>query len=218
MNSSVRERFRTPLAGVCKGPKVFTAMAKLDRVAVTILRSGLILVLIWIGGLKFTDYEADSIVPLVSNSPIMGFVYRHPTPDYRQYMNKEGQLVPAHRQWQIENRTYVISHALGIVIVLLGIMIALHKPLPQVAAIGSALLIGMSCVTLSFLITTPEAWVPAAGDSAHGFPYLSGVGRLIIKDSIMIGGAFVTMADSAKAYLLKRAGQKRGIHSEVLSQ
>jgi 2-polyprenyl-6-methoxyphenol hydroxylase-like FAD-dependent oxidoreductase len=29
----------------------------------------------------------------------------------------------------------------------------------------------------AFLITTPEAWVPAVGDAAHGFPYLSGVGR-----------------------------------------
>ena len=28
-------------------------------------------------------------------------------------------------------------------------------------------------VTLSFLITTPEAWVPALGDAHHGFPYLS---------------------------------------------
>jgi uncharacterized membrane protein YkgB len=217
MNSRVRETFRTPSAGVSNGVKLFTAMASLDQVAVTILRSGLILVLVWIGGLKFADYEADSIVPLVSNSPIMSFVYRYPAPAYRQYMNREGQLVPAHREWQAENRTYIISHALGVVIVLLGIMIAMHKPVPQVAAIGSALLIGMSCVTLFFLITTPEAWVPAGGDSAHGFPYLSGIGRLIIKDSIMFGAAFVTMADSAKAYLLRRAGQKRDIHSEVLT-
>jgi 2-polyprenyl-6-methoxyphenol hydroxylase-like FAD-dependent oxidoreductase len=39
------------------------------------------------------------------------------------------------------------------------------------------------------------------GDAAHGFPYLSGVGRLIIKDAIMFGGAIVTLADSARAYL-----------------
>ena len=29
--------------------------------------------------------------------------------------------------------------------------------------------------------------VPALGDAHHGFPYLSGVGRLIIKDCIMLG-------------------------------
>jgi uncharacterized membrane protein YkgB len=43
--------------------------------------------------------------------------------------------------------------------------------------------------------------VPALGDTAYGFPYFSGVGRLIIKDAIMFGGAIVTLADSARAYL-----------------
>jgi uncharacterized membrane protein YkgB len=33
------------------------------------LRIGLIIVLLWIGALKFADYEADSIVPPVANSP-----------------------------------------------------------------------------------------------------------------------------------------------------
>jgi uncharacterized membrane protein YkgB len=63
----------------------------------------------------------------------------------------------------------------------------------------------MSFVTLSFLITTPECWVPPLGDAQHGFPYLSGAGRLVVKDAIMMGAALVTMADSAKAYLRKRA-------------
>jgi reactive chlorine resistance protein C len=59
----------------------------------------------------------------------------------------------------------------------------------------------MSCTTLSFLITTPEAWVPALGDAEHGFPYLSGAGRLIFKDCIMLAAAVVTLADSAKSAL-----------------
>ncbi len=43
--------------------------------------------------------------------------------------------------------------------------------------------------------------VPALGDTTHGFPHLSGVGSLIIKDAIMFGAAVTTMADSAKTYL-----------------
>jgi hypothetical protein len=43
------------------------------------------------------------------------------------------------------------------------------------------------------------------GDVQHGFPYLSGAGRLVVKDAIMMGAALVTMADSAKAYLRERA-------------
>ena len=81
----------------------------------------------------------------------------------------------------------------------------MHPWPAQVAAVGSALVFVMSFVTLSFLITTPECWVPALGSSELGFPLLSGAGRLVAKDAIMMGAALVTMADSAKAYLRKRS-------------
>ena len=48
-----------------------SAAAKLDRVAMGMLRAGLVIVLVWIGGLKFVDYEAEGIVTLVANSPLM---------------------------------------------------------------------------------------------------------------------------------------------------
>lgn len=89
-------------------------------------------------------------------------------------------------------------------IVLFGLMLCLHPWLPGVAAVGSLLIFLMSFVTLSFLVTTPECWVPASGDAEHGFPYLSGRGRLVLKDAIMLGAALVTMADSARAHLNRR--------------
>jgi uncharacterized membrane protein YkgB len=92
---------------------------------------------------------------------------------------------------------------LGFVIVGLGILIALHPIYPRVAAIGSFLVILMAITTLSFLITTPEAWV--SGPGVHGFPYLALPGLLVVKDSIMLGAAVLTMADSAKVYLKQRA-------------
>jgi uncharacterized membrane protein YkgB len=61
----------------------------------------------------------------------------------------------------------------------------------------------MSLVTLSFLITTPESWVANLGDAHHGFPYLSGRGRLVVKDVIMLGAGLLTMADSARLALLQ---------------
>jgi uncharacterized membrane protein YkgB len=181
--------------------RIFEQTAKLDRVGMGLVRLGLIVVLFWIGGLKFTDYEADGIVPLVANSPLMSFFYHYPTPEYRQYMNKEGEVIPAHQQWNKSNGTYTFSHGLGIVIVLIGVLIASYPILPQVSAVGSFLLILMSLTTLSFLVTTPEAWVPALGASTHGFPYLSGAGRLIVKDAIMLGAAVVTLGDSARTWL-----------------
>jgi reactive chlorine resistance protein C len=147
--------------------------SKLDRVAMGTLRAALVIVLIWIGGLKFAKYEADSIVPLVANSPLLRFLYHRPA-EYRAHINKEGELNPQYRVWQRENGTYTFSYGLGSLIVGIGILIALYPIKPELSMLGSGLLILMSCTTLSFLITTPEAWVPALGDANHGFPYLSG--------------------------------------------
>ena len=38
-------------------------------------RYGLVIVIAWYGGLKFMDYEAEGIQPLVSASPFMGWLY-----------------------------------------------------------------------------------------------------------------------------------------------
>ena len=183
--------------------KLFEAMASVDKWGMTLTRLGLIIVLVWIGSLKAARYEADGIVPFVANSPFMSFFYAHPAPEYRQHMNKEGELAPANYVWNQSNHTYPFALGLGSVIVALGLMLSLHRWLPQVAAVGSLLVFIMSLVTLSFLVTTPEAWVPNLGGPQHGFPFLSGAGRLVVKDAIMLGAALVTMADSAKAYLRK---------------
>jgi len=135
----------------------------------------------------------------------MSFFYADPG-NYKSHKNSEGALVPENRSWHEMNRTYEFAYGLGTVIVLYGLLLCLHPWLPWAAAVGSFLVFVMSLVTLSFLITTPECWVPPLGDAHHGFPYLSGAGRLVIKDAIMMGAALVTMADSAKAYLRKRAG------------
>lgn len=182
--------------------RFFEIAAQTDRLGIAATRLGLIVVLLWIGGLKAFKYEADGIVPFVATSPLMSFFYKYPA-EYRKHMNAEGQLVPQNRAWHEQNRTYAFSYGLGAVIVALGLLLCLHSWKPGLAAVGSFLVVIMSLVTLSFLITTPENWVPALGDVQHGFPYLSGRGRLVIKDAIMLGAAWVTMADSARAYLAR---------------
>lgn len=184
--------------------QIFQGAAQADRLGIALTRLGLIIVLVWIGGLKVARYEADGIVPFVANSPLMSFFYAHPT-EYSQHKNPEGKLVPENRAWHEANGTYPFALGLGAVIVLYGLMLCLHPWLPQVAAVGSFLVFTMSFVTLSFLITTPECWVPNLGDTVHGFPYLSGAGRLVIKDAIMLGAAVVTMADSARVYLQQQS-------------
>ncbi|HWL11156.1 MAG TPA: DUF417 family protein [Planctomicrobium sp.] len=176
--------------------------ARLDRVGLAATRFGLVLVLVWIGGLKVFKYEADGIIPFVANSPFFSFLTNDPG-NYKSHMNPEGKLVPENREWHEKNGTYTFSYGLGALIVFYGVLIAMNPWFPTLGALGSFLVVTMSIVTLSFLVTTPECWVPDLGDTEHGFPYLSGRGRLVVKDAIMFGAAMVTMADSAKSALLK---------------
>ncbi len=197
--------------------KLFEVAARADRAAIIVARIGLIAVLVWIGGLKAFAYEDEGIVPFVANSPLMSFFYHQPAGEYRQHMNPAGELVPANREWHERNGTYLFAYGLGTVIVALGVVIALHPWLPQVAAVGSLLVFLMSFVTLSFLVTTPECWVPALGSPEHGFPLLDLPGLLVVKDSIMMGAALVTMADSAKAYLRRKVTALQAVSQRKLA-
>lgn len=181
--------------------KLFSCAASLQNTGIHLTRWGIVIVLIWIGGLKAFKYEALGIVPFVANSPTMNFFYKYEAPEYKKHMNKEGEYKPENIRWHNENNTYTFSYGLGAYIVLIGVLIALYPVAPGLSAIGSFLAFVMSLVTLSFLITTPETWVPALGDAEHGFPYLSAAGRLVIKDVIMLGASIATMAQAAKKHL-----------------
>jgi len=161
------------------------------------IRFACALVLIWIGGLKFVNYEADGIVPFVATSPFLSFFYKMPK-DYKPHSNKEGELVPENRQWHTENGTYTFSKSLGVLLIVIGLLLLMGYWNHHAGFIGSILLILMSIGTLSFLVTTPECWVPNLGDGSYGFPLLSARGRLVVKDVIMLGAAIVLLSEAAK--------------------
>ncbi|MDI2146199.1 YkgB family protein [Pseudomonas sp. ITA] len=180
-----------------------TLLGKLDTLGIQLMRVAIGIVFLWIGALKFVPYEADSITPFVANSPFMSFFYNHPD-DYKTHLTHEGELDETKRLWQAENNTYGFSTGLGIVEILIALLV-LSNPLSRRAGLlGGALSLGTPLLTLTFLITTPEAWVPALGDGQHGFPYLSGAGRLVLKDVLMLAGSLIIMADSARQLLRER--------------
>lgn len=175
------------------------------------LRLAIFIVTAWIGGLKVYQYEADGIVPFVANSPFMSFFYAKDAPEYQAYKNPEGKTVQKNIDWHKENNTYIFSYGLGAVIVLIGICTLLGIWNANIGLWGGLLTFGMSIVTLSFLITTPEVYVPNLGGDfptpQHGFPYLSGAGRLVLKDVIMMGAGLVCAADCARRILGKKSSQ-----------
>jgi uncharacterized membrane protein YkgB len=186
---------------------MLATLTKLQGQFFNLMRIAICIVMVWIGGLKAFQYEADGIVPFVANSPLMSFFYNHPD-EYKDHKNKEGEMVKKNVEWHTLNGTYRFSYALGTAILVIGFLTLAGIFNNRLGLIGGLLTTGMSLVTLTFLITTPETWVPnLGGDSPtaqYGFPYLSGAGRLVIKDLIMMAGGLIIASDSAKKLLINK--------------
>lgn len=193
-------------------------LAGIQHNCINFIRVAIFIVMIWIGGLKVFQYEADGIVPFVINSPFMSFFYNNTgktavnekgdvVAEYTLHKNPEGKMVSKNIEWHKQNGTYVFSYGLGAVICLIGILVLLGIWSPKIGLWGGLLTFGMSIVTLSFLITTPEVYVPNLGGDMptpnFGFPYLSGAGRLVLKDIIMMAGGLVAASDAAQRLLKK---------------
>ncbi len=178
--------------------------ARKQRWGINLIRVAILVIFVWIGGLKAMNYEAEGIVPFVANSPFMSFFYTNKAPEYKEYKLKEGEFDQTKHEWHKQNNTYGFSHGLGILIVSIGILTFLGIFFPRVGLVGSVLAIIMTLGTLSFLVTTPECWVPDLGSGEHGFPLLTGAGRLVIKDVAIIAGALVLVSDSAQRILKDR--------------
>ncbi|WP_026110059.1 DUF417 family protein [Flavobacterium sp. WG21] len=183
---------------------ILNTIANLDQLGKKAVRAGIVIVFLWIGGLKFFTYEADGIVPFVANSPFMSFFYNQPS-EYKEFVNKEGELVTENHEWQIANNTYGFANGLGILLIGIGILVAIHQWAPLASLIGSILVFILTIGTLSFLVTTPESWVPHLTDEQYGFPYLSGRGRLVLKDIVILGASLITMSESAALYLKRQS-------------
>ncbi|WP_374305597.1 reactive chlorine resistance membrane protein RclC [Ferrovibrio sp.] len=172
------------------------------RVGVGAMKIAIALIFLWIGALKFVPYEADSITPFVANSPLMSFFYAHPT-EYKAHLTREGELKPEQRAWQTANNTYGFSNGLGAVELVIGGLVLSGLVSRKLGFLGALFAFATPLVTLSFLVTTPEAWVPALGDTQHGIPFLSGAGRLVLKDTAILAGAWWILVDTARGLLGK---------------
>ncbi len=144
--------------------------ATLEVVGQGLVRYGLVLVVGWIGAMKFTGYEAAGIQPLVANSPLMSWMYG--------FLSVQG-----------------FSNLLGTVEIAVAAMIALRPVSPRIAAVGSAMAVMMFLTTLSFLLSTP-GWEASLG----GFPALSVVpGQFLLKDVVLLGAAVWSLGEALTA-------------------
>ena len=63
-----------------------TWAASSQKLGIHLIRVAILIIFVWIGGLKFWNYEAEGIVPFVANSPFMSFFYAENAPEYKEYM------------------------------------------------------------------------------------------------------------------------------------
>ena len=199
--------------------KFLQALAGSQKYFANYVSVAIFIVMAWIGGLKVVQYEADGIVPFVTNSPFFSYMYSKKdivdngkgkmVAEYNLHKNPEGLVVPKNIEWHKQNGTYAVSYLIGAMICTIGTLVLLGIWFPKLGLIGGLLTFGMSIVTLSFLITTPETWVPNLGNPAlgitespnHGFPYLSGAGRLVLKDIIMSAAGLIVASNAARRLL-----------------
>lgn len=141
----------------------------LEKIGASILRYGLVIILVWIGALKFAAYEAESIQGLVANSPLLAWGYNLMS-------------------------TYGFARLIGVIEISLGVLIAVRPFAPQLSALGSLGASLMFVITLSFMLTTPGVW-----QEGYGFPALSLVGSFLVKDLLLLGAALWTAGEALQA-------------------
>lgn len=64
---------------------LLTFTSSLKSFGMKFIRVAILVVFVWIGGLKYFHYEADGIVPFVANSPFMSFFYAKGAPEYKEH-------------------------------------------------------------------------------------------------------------------------------------
>ncbi len=143
-----------------------SAGAKIESIGGLIIRYGLVLVLLWIGGMKFTAYEARALEGVVSTSPLLSWGY--------QVFSLQG-----------------FSNLLGVIEITFALLIAARPVAPLASAIGSFGATGMFLVTLSFFFSAAGVW---ARD--YGFPVLGGTGQFLVKDLLLLGAAVWTAGEA----------------------
>jgi uncharacterized membrane protein YkgB len=151
-------------------------VSTIDNLAGFLGRYGLVVVIGWIGALKFANFEANQIRPLVANSPFMGWLYDMFS-------------------------TYTFSALLGVFEVTAAVLLAIKPWFPKLSIVGSVQAIVLFLATISFLFTTPGIGEPAGG----GFPALSLIGEFLLKDIPLLGLSFWTLADSIRAAKVRSA-------------
>ncbi|MHC2144895.1 YkgB family protein [Pseudomonas sp. 210_17 TE3656] len=131
---------------------------------ITLLRLSLIVIFIGFGYTKWFAYEAQALIPLIDNSPLLSWM---------------------HPAFGIQGASY----ALGVAEWAIGaaLLIGFWQPRWAVAgALGSAI---TYLTTLTLILSTPGGWESSAG----GFPAMGSSTSFLIKDAVLLAASVVLL-------------------------
>jgi len=134
-----------------------------------LVRYGLVVVIAWIGALKYSAYEAAAIHPLIANSPLMSWLYNILS-------------------------VRALAATLGTLEIIAAVLIALRYLTPLLSAVGSAMAILLFLSTLSLLFTTPGVTAAGGFPVLSVLP-----GQFLLKDLVLLGASLWTLGDSLAA-------------------
>lgn len=134
----------------------------------TISLVGVILPLLLIGLLKFTDIEIDALKPVIAYTPWLVWLY--------PVFGEAGA-----------------SFFLGIVELITALLLIASVWSPRAGVVGGLLALLTFTVTVSTMLALP-IWEAGSG----GFPFLNGFGQFLIKDVALLGIAAIVLGDSIR--------------------
>jgi uncharacterized membrane protein YkgB len=157
-----------------------------------LVRASMVIIFLFFGYQKWFDYEAQALIPYISNGPLISWMYR---------------------VFGVRGACYflgVSEWGFG-VLLFLGFW---NKKLGILGAIGSCF---SFLATLTIIPFMPDGWAASAG----GFPAMTGTTAFLMKDLVLLAVSFYLLrqdvvrvySGEASAELPERTLQKEGLQS-----
>lgn len=151
-------------AAVLQTPDRLAALAGAAGRAVAL--AGVVLPLLLIGLLKFTQIEVDALKPLIGGTPWLSWLY--------PVFGEVGA-----------------SRLLGVVEIATAVLLLASPWSPWAGVLGGALGATTFAITVSIMFALP-VWEASIG----GFPWINPLGSFLIKDVALLGISLVVMGES----------------------
>jgi len=157
MNTTAQSLQSSSTAAQIDSPALAHKISRLGEHAILL---STVTVLLWIGAMKYTAYEAAAIEGLVASSPLTAWLYN--------VFTLQGA-----------------ANLIGSVEIATAMMLLLGVRYKAAAILGALAALATFAVTLSFIFTAP-GWEASLG----GFPALSVVpGQFLLKDFVLLAAA-----------------------------